>query len=154
MPTIMQGSFTVPADKQTVWAKLNDPEVLRDCIKGCQTVEKLSDTNFLAKARMKIGPVGASFKVTVELQNVDVPNGCRIVAAGEGGFAGFAKGAADVKLDAVPGGTTVSYAVEANVGGKIAQFGARLLDGLAKKMVDQFFIAFTVAVASKAALVN
>ena len=150
MAMTMEGSFTVPADKATVWAKLNDPEVLRSCISGCQTLEKTSDTNFVATARMKIGPVSASFKGKVELQNVDAPNSCRIVGEGEGGIAGFAKGAADVRLAELPDGTTVTYAVEANVGGKIAQLGARLIDGVAKKNADQFFASFAKIVGQAA----
>ena len=149
MAMTMEGSFTVPADRATVWAKLNDPEVLKSCITGCQTLEKTSETNFVATARMKIGPVSASFKGRVELQDVDAPNGCRIVGEGEGGIAGFAKGAANVKLAEVPDGTAVTYAVEANVGGKIAQLGGRLIDGVAKRMADQFFTAFAAAVAPK-----
>ncbi len=147
MATTMEGTFTVPADKATVWDKLTDPEVLKACITGCQTLEKTSDTTYVATVKMKIGPVSASFKGKVELQDIDAPNGCRIVGEGEGGIAGFAKGAADVKLAEVPDGTTVTYAVEANVGGKIAQLGGRLIDGVAKKMADQFFTAFAAAVA-------
>ena len=149
MATTMDGSFTVPADKATVWDKLTDPEVLRACITGCQTLEKTSPTTYVATAKMKIGPVSASFKGKVELQDVDAPNSCRIVGEGEGGIAGFAKGAANVKLMSVPDGTAVTYAVEANVGGKIAQLGGRLIDGVAKKMADQFFTAFAAAVAPK-----
>lgn len=151
MATTMEGSFTVPADQATVWEKLNDPEVLKACISGCQSLEKTSDTSFVAVAKLKIGPVSASFKGKVELLDVDAPNGCRIVGEGEGGIAGFAKGAANVKLATVPEGTTVTYAVEANVGGKIAQLGGRLIDGVAKKMADQFFTAFAAAVAPKEA---
>lgn len=149
MATKMEGSFTVPADKNTVWTKLNDPEVLKGCIAGCQTLEKTSDTTFVATVKMKIGPVSAAFKGKVELQDVDAPNGCRIVGEGEGGIAGFAKGAANVKLADAPEGTSVIYQVEANVGGKIAQLGGRLIDGVAKKMADQFFAAFATAVSPK-----
>ena len=98
---------------------------------------------------MKIGPVSASFKGKVDLLDVDAPNGCRIVGEGEGGIAGFAKGAANVRLSAVPEGTEVTYSVEANVGGKIAQLGGRLIDGVAKKMADQFFTSFAAAVTQK-----
>ena len=147
MAMTMEGAFTVPADTATVWAKLTDPEVLKSCITGCQTLERTSDTTYVATVRMKIGPVSASFKGKVELQDIDAPNGCRIVGEGEGGIAGFAKGAANVRLADVPEGTTVTYTVEANVGGKIAQLGGRLIDGVAKKMADQFFTAFAAAVA-------
>jgi hypothetical protein len=152
MAMTMEGTFTVPADKQTVWVKLNDPDVLKTCIPGCQTLEKTSDTQFVATTKMKIGPVSASFKGRVELLDVDAPNSCRIVGEGEGGIAGFAKGAANVRLSEVPEGTAVSYSVEANVGGKIAQLGGRLIDGVAKKMADQFFTNFAAAVSPKEAV--
>ncbi len=132
MAMTMKGEVTLPADKPTVWAALNDPEVLKNCIPGCQTLDRTSDTQFVALAKMKIGPVSATFKGNVTLSNVDAPNGCRISGEGEGGIAGFAKGGADVQLtDAPEGGTILSYDVQANVGGKIAQLGSRLIDGVA-----------------------
>ena len=143
----MKGEVVLPADRQTVWAKLNDPEVLKACIPGVQTLEKTSDTTFTAAAKMKIGPVSATFKGRVELSNIDPPNGYRISGEGEGGIAGFAKGGADVALSEVPDGTKLSYDVQANVGGKIAQMGARLIDGVAKKTADQFFANFAAEVA-------
>ena len=143
----MKGEVVLPADRQTVWAKLNDPEVLKACIPGVQTLEKTSDTTFTAAAKMKIGPVSATFKGRVELSNIDPPNGYRISGEGEGGIAGFAKGGADVALSEVPDGTRLSYDVQANVGGKIAQMGARLIDGVAKKTADQFFANFAAEVA-------
>lgn len=142
----MKGEVVLPADRQTVWAKLNDPEVLKACIPGVQTLEKTSDTTFTAAAKMKIGPVSATFKGRVELSNIDPPNGYRISGEGEGGIAGFAKGGADVALSEVPDGTRLSYDVQANVGGKIAQMGARLIDGVAKKTADQFFANFAAEV--------
>ena len=143
----MKGEVVLPADRQTVWTKLNDPEVLKACIPGVQTLEKTSDTTFSAAAKMKIGPVSATFKGRVELSNIDAPNGYRISGEGEGGIAGFAKGGADVTLTDVPEGTKLSYDVQANVGGKIAQMGARLIDGVAKKTADQFFSNFAAEVA-------
>ena len=143
----MKGEVVLPADRQTVWTKLNDPEVLKACIPGVQTLEKTSDTTFSAAAKMKIGPVSATFKGRVELSNIDPPNGYRISGEGEGGIAGFAKGGADVTLTDVPEGTKLSYDVQANVGGKIAQMGARLIDGVAKKTADQFFSNFATEVA-------
>lgn len=145
----MEGSYTVPADQATVWASLNDPDVLRCCISGCRTLVKLSDTRFVATASMKVGPLRASVRVTIELRDVDAPNGCRILGEGEGGLAGFARGAADIRLTAVPNGTMVSYAVEANVGGRIAKLGGWLIDGVGKRMAGQFFTAFAAAVAGK-----
>ncbi len=141
----MKGEVTLPADRDTVWAKLNDPEVLKSCIAGVQSMERTSDTTFTASLKMKIGPVSATFKGNIELSNLDPPNGYRISGAGEGGIAGFAKGGADVALVAVPEGTLLRYDVQATVGGKIAQMGARLIDGVAKKTADQFFASFAAA---------
>ena len=152
MAMTMKGEVTLPADRQTVWEKLNDPDVLRACIPGCQSLERTGDNGFTAVAKVKIGPVGATFKGSVELLDLDPPNSYRIAGAGEGGIAGFAKGGAKVSLsDAPEGGTLLSYDVEANVGGKIAQLGGRLIDGVAKKMADQFFSNFVAAVGTPAA---
>jgi carbon monoxide dehydrogenase subunit G len=149
MAMTMKGAVALPADRETVWAKLNDPEVLKACIPGCQTLEKTSETSFSAVVKLKVGPVGATFKGNVELTDLDPPNGYRISGQGEGGVAGFAKGGATVSLtDPAEGseGCTLNYDVEANVGGKIAQLGARLIDGVAKKTADQFFANFAAAV--------
>jgi carbon monoxide dehydrogenase subunit G len=149
MAMSMKGEVQLPAPKPIVWEKLNDPEVLKACIPGCQSLEKTSDTSFSAAAKLKIGPVTATFKGKVDLTNIDPPNGYRIAGEGEGGIAGFAKGAADVQLtDAPDGGTILSYDVQANVGGKIAQLGSRLIDGVAKKTADSFFANFAAAVAN------
>jgi uncharacterized protein len=148
MAMTMTGEATLPADRAKVWAMLNDPEVLKACIPGCQSLEKTSDTSFAAVAKVKIGPVSATFKGAVQLSNLDPPNGYTISGEGEGGIAGFAKGGAKVQLlDAqeAPGSTLLKYDVQANVGGKIAQLGARLIDGVAKKMADQFFSNFATA---------
>ena len=144
----MKGEVTLPADRETVWAKLNDPEVLKACIPGCQSLEKTSDTGFAATAKLKVGPVSATFKGRVELSDLDPPNGYTITGEGEGGIAGFAKGGATVRLTDAPDetGTVLAYAVQANVGGKIAQLGSRLIDGVAKKTADQFFANFAAAV--------
>jgi carbon monoxide dehydrogenase subunit G len=147
MAMTMKGEVPLPADKQTVWAKLNDPDVLKACIPGCQSLDKTSDTSFAAVVKLKVGPVSATFKGAVDLLDLDPPNGYRISGQGEGGIAGFAKGGAKVALtDAEGGGTLLSYDVEANVGGKIAQLGARLIDGVAKKNADQFFTTFAEVV--------
>lgn len=146
MAMTMKGEVTLPADKQVVWVKLNDPEVLKACIPGCQSLEKTSDTSFAAVAKIKVGPVSATFKGAVDLTEIDPPNGYRISGSGDGGVAGFAKGGARVALTDAPGGCVLSYDVEANVGGKLAQLGGRLIDGVAKKMADQFFSNFAAAV--------
>jgi hypothetical protein len=151
MAMTMKGEVTLPADRQAVWVKLNDPEVLKACIPGCQSLEKTSDTSFAAVAKIKVGPVSATFKGAVDLTEIDPTNGYRISGAGEGGVAGFAKGGARVALaDAPDGGCVLSYDVEASVGGKLAQLGGRLIDGVAKKMADQFFSNFAAAVAPSA----
>ena len=138
----LEGSRIIAADRETVWAALNDPEVLKACINGCQELEKTSETSFEATVKQKVGPVSATFKGAVELSDLNPPESYRISGEGKGGAAGFAKGGADVKLTQVEGGTELTYDVDAKVGGKIAQLGARLIDGFAKKMADQFFETF------------
>lgn len=143
MAMTMQGEVSLPAEKSVVWAALNDAESLKACIGGCQSLEKTSDTSFAAVVKLKIGPVSATFKGAVQLTEMDPPNGYHIIGEGEGGIAGFAKGGAVVKLtDIDGGGTLLTYNVEANVGGKIAQLGSRLIDGVAKKQADDFFQNF------------
>jgi carbon monoxide dehydrogenase subunit G len=150
MAMTMAGEVLLPVDRPTVWAMLNDPEVLKACIPGCQSLEKTSDTSFAATAKIKIGPVGATFKGKVQLTDIDPPNGYTIGGEGDGGIAGFAKGGAKVALSDAAGGTVLKYDVQANVGGKIAQLGSRLIDGVAKKMADQFFANFAAAAAGGA----
>jgi uncharacterized protein len=144
----MSGEATLPAARPKVWALLNDPAVLKASIPGCESLEKTGDNGFAAVAKLKIGPVAATFKGKVELSDI-VPNvGYTIAGEGEGGVAGFAKGAAKVKLaDTDGGGTLLHYDVEAQVGGKIAQLGSRLIDGVAKGMADKFFANFAEAAA-------
>jgi uncharacterized protein len=147
MAMTMSGHVVLPADRATVWAALNDAQVLKSSIPGCQELEKLSDTEFTATAKVAVGPVKATFKGKVNLSDIDAPNGYTISGEGQGGVAGFAKGGAKVRLDDEEnGGTLLSYAVEANVGGKLAQLGGRLINGVAKKYADQFFQNFTKAV--------
>ena len=150
MAMTMTGEVTLPADRSRVWAMLNDPAVLMASIPGCQSLEKTSDTSFAAVVKVKIGPVGASFKGKVQLSEIDPPNGYTIGGEGEGGIAGFANGGAKVQLADAPGGTLLKYEVQANVGGKIAQLGSRLIDGVAKKMADQFFTNFVKSVTGEA----
>jgi carbon monoxide dehydrogenase subunit G len=146
MAMTMSGEVVLPADKATVWERLNDPETLKASIPGCQSLDKDSDTQFRAVAKIKIGPVSATFRGKVELQDMDPPNGYRIQGEGEGGVAGFAKGGAVVRLAEDPSGTKLTYDVEAQIGGKLAQLGARLINGVAKKMADEFFTKFAAAV--------
>jgi carbon monoxide dehydrogenase subunit G len=146
MAMTMTGEVQLAASRQTVWEKLNDPDVLKATIPGCESLEKTSDTAFAAVAVTKIGPVKARWKGKVTLTDLDPPNGYKIVGEGEGGVAGFAKGAADVKLSDKDGGTLLSYNVEAQIGGKLAQLGQRLVNGAAKKVADEFFKNFAAQV--------
>jgi hypothetical protein len=142
----MSGEVVLPADKATVWARLNDAETLKASIPGCESLEKLSDTELQAVAKVRIGPVSARFKGKVTLSDMDPPNSYRISGQGDGGVAGFAKGGANVRLaDEAGGGTRLAYDVDAQVGGKIAQLGGRLIDSTAKKLADEFFANFAKA---------
>jgi uncharacterized protein len=147
MAMTMTGEVTLPADKSKVWALLNDPEVLKSAIPGCQSLDKVGDNGFTAVVKMKIGPVSATFKGKVELTDIVPLVGYTIKGEGEGGIAGFAKGGAKVSLADAPEGTLLHYDVEATVGGKIAQLGSRLIDGVAKNMADKFFTAFAATAA-------
>ena len=139
----LKGSFDLAAPKQQVWDALNDPEVLKGCIPGCEEIDKTSDTSFSAKVTAKVGPVKAKFTGDVTLSDLDPPNAYKISGEGKGGAAGFAKGGANVSLkDNDSGGTTLEYAVTAQVGGKLAQIGSRLIDSTAKKMAREFFQTF------------
>lgn len=149
MATTLEGAFTVPAAKEVVWAKLNDPEVLKACISGCDAVQKTSDTHFLATAKMKLGPLRTTVRGKLDLYDVDAPNGCRIVGEGEGGLAGFAKGIAEIRLFDVPEGTMVTYAVEASVGGRLTHLGGRFIGSVAKRMADGFFANFAATLPSQ-----
>ena len=145
MAMTMTGEVTLPADRAKVWSLLNDPEVLKSAIPGCQSLEKTGENGFAAVVKMKIGPVSATFKGKVELSDIVPLEGYTIKGEGEGGIAGFAKGGAKVSLADAAGGTLLRYDVEATVGGKIAQLGSRLIDGVAKNMADKFFSSFAAA---------
>jgi carbon monoxide dehydrogenase subunit G len=146
MAMTMSGEFVLPADKATVWARLNDAATLQASIPGCEGLEKLSDTDFKAVVKVKIGPVSARFNGKVHLTDIQPPDSYRIAGEGEGGVAGFAKGGATVRLSDVDGGgTKLSYDVDAQVGGKIAQLGSRLIDGSARKLAAEFFDNFAKA---------
>lgn len=152
MAVNMSGEVVLPADRERIWAMLNDPEVLRICIPGCETFEQDGENAFRAVAKVKIGPVNARFKGKVNLTEIDAPNSYKISGEGEGGVAGFAKGGAAVRLEQADGGTRLVYDVEASVGGKIAQLGARLINSVAKKNADAFFGKFAEAVAGEVIL--
>lgn len=143
----MTGEQRIEAGRDKVWAGLNDPEVLKACIPGCQSIEKLSDTELKASVTLKIGPVKASFAGKVTLSDLNPPESYTITGEGAGGVAGFAKGGAKVHLVEEGEATILHYEVKAQVGGKIAQLGARLIDGTAKKLAGEFFAAFGKAMA-------
>ena len=143
----MTGEFRIPAPRQRVWEGLNDPEVLKQCIPGCQTLEKVSDTEFNGRVVASVGPVRATFGGKVTLSDLDPPQSYTISGEGSGGVAGFAKGGAKVNLAEDGGTTLLTYAVQAQVGGKLAQVGSRLIDGVARKMANDFFGQFAATMA-------
>lgn len=139
----MSDSTTLPAGREAVWQALNDPEVLRQCIPGCEEIEIISPTELTAKVRIKIGPIKARFAGGVTLSDLDPPSGYVLSGEGQGGVAGFAKGTARVTLEEISAQETIMhYEARVDVSGKIAQLGARLLDGTAKKLAKQFFDDF------------
>jgi carbon monoxide dehydrogenase subunit G len=143
----MTGEFRIPAPRQRVWEALNDPEILKLSIPGCQALEKVSDTEFNGRVLASVGPVRATFGGKVTLSDLDPPQSYTISGEGSGGVAGFAKGGAKVELTEDGGATVLHYAVQALVGGKLAQIGSRLIDGVARKMANDFFARFAAAVA-------
>jgi carbon monoxide dehydrogenase subunit G len=143
----MTGTQRIEAPRQAVWVALNDPEVLKRCIPGCDSIEKLSDTEMNAKVTLRIGPVKATFSGKVTLSDLDPPNGYQISGEGTGGVAGFAKGGATVRLQDDGTATILNYDVKAQIGGKLAQLGGRLIDSTAKKLAAEFFEKFSDAVA-------
>ncbi len=147
----MTGEYRIPASRDKVWAALNDAETLKASIPGCESLEKTGDDAFTAKVVAKVGPVKAKFSGDVKLLNINPPESYTISGEGKGGAAGFAKGGADVKLaDDGEGGTILTYTAKADVGGKLAQLGTRLIDGTSKKMAAEFFSNFKEQVAPTA----
>jgi hypothetical protein len=146
----MTGEYRVAAPRQKVWDALNDPEILKQAIPGCETITKHSDTEMSATVRAKVGPVSARFGGKVTISDRDPPNSYKIMGEGTGGPAGFAKGGATVTLTDDGDGTKLSYVVEANVGGKLAQIGSRLIDATARQMAENFFSKFAQIVGGPA----
>ncbi len=147
----MTGEYRIAAPRAQVWAALNNPEILKASIPGCEALEMTSETEMTAKVVTKIGPVKATFTGKVKLENINPPEGYTISGEGQGGVAGFAKGGADVKLTEDGAETVLAYTARAQIGGKLAQLGARLIDSTAKMMADQFFAKFSSIVAAEAA---
>jgi len=148
----MNDSVTIPAARETVWQALNDPDVLRQCIPGCEELTQDSPTEMAAKVTLKVGPVKAKFAGEVTLSEINAPEGYVLSGEGKGGVAGFAKGSASVRLEEVtPTETVLHYDAKADVGGKIAQLGSRLLDSTAKKLAKKFFDDFSAVVTDSAA---
>jgi hypothetical protein len=137
-------SYSLPVDRQTVWNALNDPEILKSCIAGCESFERTGDNAFACAVTASVGPVKARFTSKVVLSEIDAPNGYTLSFDGQGGVAGFGKGTARVDLsDEAGGGTKLTYKASAQVGGKLAQVGSRLIDAAAKKMAGDFFSKFS-----------
>ncbi len=150
----INGEYRIEAPPHAVWEALNDPEVLGRCIPGCETVEKLTPTDWKAKVVAKVGPVKATFGGSVQLSALDPPHRCTITGQGTGGAAGFAKGQAHVTLTADGAATVLRYELEANVGGKLAQIGSRLIEGTTRKMADEFFSCFAGSIVREEAPVQ
>lgn len=145
----MSGEFVLDAPREVVWLALNDADVLRRAIPGCESLEKVSDTEFAAVVVTKVGPIKARFTGRVTLTDIEAPASYRISGEGQGGIAGFAKGGAQVALEEIaPAQTLLRYVVEAKIGGKIAQLGARLIDSTARKLAGQFFTEFAAIVSA------
>jgi uncharacterized protein len=147
----MSGEEMIAAPRAAVWKALNDTDVLKSCIPGCDSIIRHSPTKLEAKVTIKLGPVKAGFTGVVNLTDMDPPNGYRISGEGKGGLAGFASGGADVKLEDAPGGTLLKYDVDAQVGGKLAMLGSRLIDSTAQSLATQFFEKFAAAAAKMGA---
>ncbi|MCD6681576.1 MAG: carbon monoxide dehydrogenase subunit G [Burkholderiaceae bacterium] len=150
----LQGERLIPATPEATWAALNDPETLKACINGCESLERTGDDEYLATIAMRVGPVNARFKGRLKLQNVVPPSSYTIAFDGQGGAAGFGKGSADVQLSPDPGGTRLAYNAKAQVGGKLAQVGSRLIDGAAAKIAEDFFAAFESRLSATARAVD
>ncbi len=144
----MSGEEIIPASIETVWNALNDPEVLKQCIPGCESITKTSPTEMTARVVAKVGPVKAGFNGSVKLKDLKPPHSYRIEGKGEGGLAGFATGGASVHLETVPEGTKMTYDVDAQVGGKMAMLGSRLIDSTARSLAGQFFEKFAEVAAT------
>ncbi|KPF89324.1 carbon monoxide dehydrogenase [Novosphingobium sp. AAP83] len=141
------GEYRIEAPRETVWAAINNPEILRQCIPGCEEIACNTPTDWTAKVTTRVGPVKARFTGNIRLEDLEPPARCRIVGEGNGGPAGFATGGATVELTEADGATLLVYEADAQIGGKLAQIGSRLIDSFAKRYADEFFAAFARIVA-------
>jgi carbon monoxide dehydrogenase subunit G len=150
----LKGEYRIKSSRSDVWAMINDPQVLKDCIPGCDSLDGSLEEGFTARVTTKIGPIKATFDGSVKLSNIQAPESYTISGEGKGGVAGFAKGGADVHLADAEGETILSYTAKAQVGGKLAQLGARLIDSTAKKLADEFFASLAARASGPAAAVE
>jgi len=145
----MKGEQLIPLPQDATWDALNNPDILKDCIPGCESIERIAQDEYNMVMSAKVGPVSAKFKGRMKVQDAEPPNRYTLVFEGQGGVAGFAKGQATVTLSPEDEGTKLDYTAKATIGGKLAQVGARLIDGVARKIAGQFFEQFNKRVSSK-----
>ncbi len=138
----LQGEATIPAPPHEVWGALQDPEILKNCITGCQEMERISETQYQSKVRAKVGPVRATFSATIQMVDIDEPHSYTLQVEAMGGAAGFGRGSAQISLEDQGASTRLKYLVSGNVGGKLAQIGSRLITGVSNTMATQFFKNF------------
>ena len=143
----ISGNYLLPCSQQRAWDALNDPELLKRCLKGCEALAKTAEAEFAGTVATRIGPVAARFTGKMVQSEIDIPRACRMNFEGQGGVAGFARGSANVTLEPEDGGTRLAYVADTQIGGKLAQMGARLVEGTARSMADDFFGKFAAAVA-------
>ena len=135
----MRGEYQIAAGRETVWAALNDPSILQSCLEGCESFDKISDTDFKAKMTTRVGPIRTKFACTIQLSDLDPPNAYTLSGQGDGGASGHARGTVKVSLTESDGATVLGYTVDASLRGKIGQMGARVVDNVARSMADKFF---------------
>ncbi|HEY1614643.1 MAG TPA: carbon monoxide dehydrogenase subunit G [Rhizomicrobium sp.] len=142
------GRYSIPAPPQAVWESLNDPDVLRSCIPGCERLERVAPDRYEAAVIVRVGPLRAAFRATILQTEIDAPRRCVLTGEGQGGAAGFARGEAEVLLASQDGATSLSYTARATIGGKLAQIAQRFIDGAAKQIADDFFGRFAMHIST------
>ena len=147
----MRGEYQIAAGREAVWAALNEPSVLQACLEGCESFDRISDTDFRAKMTTRVGPIRTKFSCAIRLSDLDPPNSYTLSGQGDGGASGHAKGSVKVSLTESEGATLLSYAVDASLRGKIGQMGARVVDNVARSMADKFFGKLSAMVADESA---